>query len=615
MSKKQKKVLIRIALSTVLLIACVVIEHIIEPKWYIALPLFLIPYFVIGYDVLLKSARNIAHGQVFDENFLMAVATIGALATGEYPEAVFVMLFYQVGEFFQSWAVGKSRKSISALMDIRPDYANLIKDGETTEVDPYDVMIDDIILIKPGEKIPLDGEIIEGSTSIDTAALTGEALPKDATVGDKVVSGCVNLNGLIKVRVTSEFGESTVNKILELIEDSSSNKAASEDFITKFARYYTPIVVISAVLLAFIPPIFVGNILMWIQRALTFLVISCPCALVISIPLSFFGGIGGASRKGILIKGSCYLENLSKAEIAVFDKTGTLTEGSFNVTAVHPVNISEEELLKYCAYAESYSTHPIAISVKSYYGKEIDLGLIENVEEIAGHGIKATIDGHEVLAGNKKLCDMFGITPEPCEKIGTILHICIDRKYAGHIIISDSIKKNSAQMIKDLKANGVKTVMLTGDRDEVGKDVANTLGLDEAHTELLPADKVQIVEKLFNEKSKNGKLIFSGDGINDAPVLARADIGIAMGGIGSDASIEAADVVIMDDDIGKIGEAVKISKRTLKIVKENIVFALGIKISFLLLGAFGFTTMWMAVFADVGVSVIAILNSMRTLKK
>lgn len=615
MSNKQKKTLIRIAASTVLLIAAVVFEHTVEPKWYIALPVFLIPYFVIGYDVLFKSAKNIAHGQVFDENFLMAVATIGALATSEYPEAVFVMLFYQVGEFFQSWAVGKSRRSISELMDIRPDYANLIKDGEVQEVDPYDVTTDDIILIKPGEKIPLDGEIIEGSTSIDTSALTGESLPRDAGIGDKVVSGCVNLNGLIKVRVTSEFGESTVNKILELIEDSSSNKAASEDFITKFARYYTPIVVISAVLLAFIPPIFVGELKMWLMRALTFLVISCPCALVISIPLSFFGGIGGASRKGILIKGSCYLENLSKAEIAVFDKTGTLTEGSFSVTAIHPVGISKEELAYYCAYAEMYSDHPIARSVKDYYGKDIDSSVIENVEEIAGHGIKATIAGHEVLAGNKKLCDMYSIKTEPCEKIGTILHICIDGEYAGHIIISDSIKKNSAQMIKDLKANGVKTVMLTGDRDEVGKDVANTLGLDEAHTELLPAEKVAIVEKLFNEKSKNGKLIFSGDGINDAPVLARADIGIAMGGIGSDASIEAADVVIMDDDIGKIGTAVNISKRTLKIVKENIVFALGIKIAFLALGAFGITTMWMAVFADVGVSVIAILNSMRTLKK
>ncbi len=615
MSKKQKRNLIRIVLSSVLLIGAAVFEHIIEPKWYIALPVFLIPYFIIGYDVLLKSAKNIAHGKVFDENFLMAIATVGALATSQYAEAVFVMLFYQVGEFFQSWAVGKSRRSISDLMDIRPDCANLIKDGETLVVDPYDVAVGDVILIKPGEKIPLDSIIIEGSTSIDTAALTGESLPRDAGVGDKAISGCVNLSGLIKARVTSEFGESTVSKILELIEDSSSNKAASEDFITKFARYYTPIVVICAVALAVIPPIFTGEFKMWLMRALTFLVISCPCALVISIPLSFFGGIGGASRKGILIKGSCYLENLSKAEIAVFDKTGTLTEGSFNVTAVHPNGISEEELVRYSAYAECYSDHPIAQSVKSFYGKEIDSSKISDAKEIAGHGIVASVDGHEILAGNRKLCEMHGITPEDCEKTGTILHICIDEKYSGHIVISDKIKKNSAKMIKELSEHGCKTVMLTGDRDEVGKSVANELGIDEAYTELLPADKVDIVEKLFANKSKKGKLIFSGDGINDAPVLARADIGIAMGGIGSDASIEAADIVIMDDDIGKIGTAVKISKNTLKIVKENIIFALGIKISFLILGAFGITTMWMAVFADVGVSVIAILNSMRTLKK
>lgn len=615
MSKKQKKNLIRIVLASVLLIGAAVFEHVVNPQWYIALPVFLIPYLIIGYDVLLKSAKNIAHGKVFDENFLMAIATVGALATSQYAEAVFVMLFYQVGEFFQSWAVGKSRRSISDLMDIRPDCANLIKDGEVTVVDPYDVMVGDIILIKPGEKIPLDGVIIEGSTSIDTAALTGESLPRDAGVGDKAISGCVNLSGLIKVRVTSEFGESTVSKILELIEDSSSNKAASEDFITKFARYYTPIVVISALALAVIPPIFTGEFKMWLMRALTFLVISCPCALVISIPLSFFGGIGGASRKGILIKGSCYLENLSKAEIAVFDKTGTLTEGSFNVTAVHPKDISEEELLKYSAYAEYYSDHPIAQSVKSFYGKEIDSSKISDAKEIAGHGIRASVDGHEILAGNRKLCEMHGITPEDCENIGTILHICIDGKYSGHIVISDKIKKNSAKMIKELSEHGCKTVMLTGDRDEVGKSVAKELRIDEAYTELLPADKVDIVEKLFAKKSKKGKLIFSGDGINDAPVLARADIGIAMGGIGSDASIEAADIVIMDDDIGKIGTAVKISKNTLKIVKENIIFALGIKISFLILGAFGITTMWMAVFADVGVSVIAILNSMRTLKK
>ncbi|MCH5170381.1 MAG: cadmium-translocating P-type ATPase [Oscillospiraceae bacterium] len=615
MSKKQKKSLLRIILSAVLLIAAAVFEHIAEPSWYIALPIFLVPYIIIGYDVLVKSVKNIAHGQVFDENFLMAIATIGAIATGQYPEAVFVMLFYQVGEFFQNWAVGKSRQSISELMDIRPDYANLIKDGEITTVDPYDVVIGDIILIKPGEKIPLDGEIIEGSSSFDTSALTGESLPRDVGVSDKATSGCVNLSGVIKVKVTSEFGESTVNKILELIEESSSNKAASEDFITKFAKYYTPIVVFCALALAIIPTIFTGEFKMWLMRALTFLVISCPCALVISIPLSFFGGIGGASRKGILIKGSCYLENLSKAEIAVFDKTGTLTEGTFSVTAVHPTDISEEELIEYAAYAEYFSEHPIACSVKSFYGKEIDKSKIHDVKEFAGHGIEAEIGEHKILAGNKKLCEMHGIEADDCEQTGTILHICIDWKYAGHIVISDKIKENSAKMITELKNNGVKNVMLTGDRDAVGKDVANTLGIDEVHTELLPTDKVNIVEELITKKSKNGKLLFSGDGINDAPVLARADIGIAMGGIGSDASIEAADIVIMDDDIGKIGTALKLSKRTLKIVKENIAFALGIKISFLILGAFGITTMWMAVFADVGVSVIAILNSMRTLRE
>lgn len=615
MSKKQKKSLFRIVLSAVLLIAAAVFEHIAEPSWYIALPIFLIPYIIIGYDVLVKSVKNIAHGQVFDENFLMAIATIGALATGQYPEAVFVMLFYQVGEFFQNWAVGKSRQSISELMDIRPDYANLVKDGEITTVDPYDIVIGDVILIKPGEKIPLDGEIIEGNSSFDTSALTGESLPRDVGIGDKATSGCVNLSGVIKVKVTSEFGESTVNKILELIEESSSNKAASEDFITKFAKYYTPIVVFCALALAIIPTIFTGEFKMWLMRALTFLVISCPCALVISIPLSFFGGIGGASRKGILIKGSCYLENLSKAEIAVFDKTGTLTEGTFSVTAVHPTDISDEELIVYAAYAEYFSEHPIAHSVKAFYGKEIDKSKIRDVKEIAGHGIEAEIGEHKILAGNKKLCEMHGIEVDDCEQTGTILHICIDGKYAGHIVISDKIKDNSAKMITELKNNGVKTVMLTGDRDAVGKDVANTLRIDEVHTELLPTDKVNIVEDLFAKKSKNGKLLFSGDGINDAPVLARADIGIAMGGIGSDASIEAADIVIMDDDIGKIGTALKISKKTLKIVKENIAFALGIKISFLILGAFGITTMWMAVFADVGVSVVAILNSMRTLRE
>lgn len=614
MSKKQKKILARIIASAVLLIGFATVERIFEPAWYIALPMFLIPYFIIGYDVLWDAVRNIVHGQVFDENFLMSLATIGALGTQQFEEAVFVMLFYQVGEFFQNWAVAKSRKSISELMDIRPDYANIEKDGTIIQVDPDEVKIDDIIIIKPGEKIPLDGVIIEGSTSINTVALTGESLPRDAETGDAVISGCVNLNGLIKVRVTSEFGDSTVSKILELIEDSASNKAVSESFITKFARYYTPIVVISAVLLAFVPPIFMGNFKMWFMRALTFLVISCPCALVISIPLTFFGGIGGASRKGILIKGSCYLENLAKCEIAVFDKTGTLTEGSFEVTAVHPQKFSEEQLVEYCALAEGFSDHPIAKSVKKYYGKDIDALRINGTEEIAGHGICADIDGHRVLAGNSKLMNKYGIEHRDCSKVGTILHIAIDGEYAGHIVISDKIKVNSQSAISELKSMGCKTVMLTGDKTAVGKEVAEEIGIDEYHAELLPADKVTIVEELLSKKSEKGQLLFSGDGINDAPVLSRADIGIAMGGIGSDASIEAADIVIMDDDIGKIGTAVRISKRTLKIVRENITFAIGIKILFLILGAVGISNMWMAVFADVGVSVIAILNAMRALK-
>lgn len=614
MSKKQKKNLIRIIASAILLIAFAVIEHIFEPQWYIMLIMFLIPYFIIGYDVLWDSIRNIKNGQVFDENFLMALATVGAFATQQFEEAVFVMLFYKVGEFFEHWAVGKSRKSISELMDIRPDYANIERDGEIIQVDPDEVAIGDIIIIKPGEKIPLDAVVIEGSTSINTVALTGEALPKDVSIGDNIISGCVNINGLIKARVTSEFGESTVNKILELIEESASNKAVSENFITKFARYYTPIVVISAVILAFVPPIFVGGLKEWFMRALTFLVISCPCALVISIPLTFFGGIGGASKKGILVKGSCYLEDLAKCEIAVFDKTGTLTEGTFEVTAVHPKNMTADELIEICAYAEEYSDHPIAKSVKKYYGKEIDLSKIEGFDEVAGHGVRVIIDEKRVLAGNDKLMRRSGVKFEACNEIGTILHVAVDGEYAGYVVISDKIKKNTRGMISALKSLNCKTVMLTGDKDAVGKSVAAEIGIDEVHTELLPADKVKIVEQLFESKSEKGKLLFTGDGINDAPVLSRADIGIAMGGIGSDASIEAADIVIMDDDISKIGTAMSISKRTLKIVKQNIVFALGIKILFLVLGAIGLSNMWMAVFADVGVSVIAILNSMRSLK-
>ncbi len=613
MNGKQKKNLLRITVSAVLLVALAITERVFEPTWYIMLAAFFVPYLIIGYDVIFKALRNIAHGQVFDENFLMALATVGAFATRQFEEAVFVMLFYQIGEFFQSKAVEKSRKSISDLMEIRPDYANIEKDGKIIQVDPDEVAVDDIIIIKPGEKIPLDAVVVEGSSNINTVALTGEALPKSVSVGDKVISGCVNIDGLIKVKVTSEFSESTVAKILELIEESTSNKAKSENFITKFAKYYTPIVVISAVALAFIPPIFLGDFKEWFMRALTFLVISCPCALVISVPLTFFGGIGGASKKGILIKGSSYLENLAKCEIAVFDKTGTLTEGTFEVTDVIPQNFTKEQLVEICATVEAFSDHPIAKSVKNYYGKETDTSVITEVNEIVGHGIRAVLGKHVVLAGNGKLMEKYGVNYGKCEQLGTHLYLAVDNIYAGCIVISDKIKKNSKDTISALKALGCKTVMLTGDKDNVGKAVADEIGIDEIHTELLPVDKVKIVERLFDGKSNQGKLLFVGDGMNDAPVLSRADIGIAMGGIGSDASIEAADIVIMDDDIGKIGTAMNISKHTLRIVKQNIVFALGIKVLFLILGAFGISNMWMAVFADVGVSVIAILNAMRSL--
>lgn len=615
MNRKQKKSLARIISSFILFIAFAAAEHIFSFEWYISLMLFLIPYFLIGYDVLMRAGRNIIHGRVFDENFLMSLATIGALATKQYEEAVFVMLFYQVGEFFQDWAVNKSRKSISELMDICPDYANLLKDGEILEVSPEEVEVGDIIVVKPGEKIPLDGIITEGSTSINTAALTGEAAPRDASKGEAVISGCVNINGLIKVRVTGSFEESTVSKILTLIEESSENKAVSENFVTRFAKYYTPAVVIGAVLLAFLPPLILGGgVKTWLMRALTFLVISCPCALVISIPLSFFGGIGAASRKGILIKGSSYLEGLANCETAVFDKTGTLTEGIFEVTEVCCENFSESEATEYCALAEYYSDHPIAKSVKAYYGKELNASRISSAQEIPGHGVSADIDRKTVLAGSGRLMKKYGIPYTECDKAGTVLHIAVDGAYAGYIVISDKIKDGAKSCINELKRAGCKTVMLTGDKDIVGKEVGAALSIDEVYTELLPADKVEIVERLIGEKSKNGKLIFTGDGMNDAPVLSRADIGIAMGGIGSDASIEAADIVIMDDKLEKIGTAVKISKKTLRIVKENIVFAIGIKVFFLLLGALGIANMWMAVFADVGVSVIAILNSMRALK-
>ena len=584
--------------------------------------LFLPAYFVIGWDVLWRAAKNIIHGQVFDENFLMALATVGAFCTGffgkgEYPEAVFVMLFYQVGELFQSYAVGKSRKSISALMDIRPDYANVERDGSLCRVDPEEVQVGDVIVIKPGEKAPLDGVVLEGRSSLNTSALTGESLPREVEPGDDVISGCINLNGLIRVQVTKVFGESTVAKILDLVENSSSKKAKAENFITKFARYYTPIVVVSAVLLAVAPPLFTGgNWAEWIERALIFLVVSCPCALVISVPLSFFGGIGGASRDGILVKGGNFLEILSDTEIVVFDKTGTLTKGVFNVTAIHPDRYSEGELLELAALAESYSDHPISRSLKDAYGMEIDAARVSDVEELSGRGVKAQVDGRLVCAGNDKLMEEIGVIWHPCHRVGTTVHVAVNGEYAGHIVISDELKPDAAEAVASLKRAGVrKTVMLTGDAKAVGESVAKELGIDEVHAGLLPGDKVDRVEALLREKSERGKLAFVGDGINDAPVLSRADIGIAMGALGSDAAIEAADIVLMDDKPSKLAEAMKISKRTLRIVRQNIVFALAVKAAVLVLSAFGLSNMWEAVFADVGVSVLAILNASRALKK
>lgn len=617
MSRKQKKMLIRIIISFVLLIATFLIP--IENK-YLQLIAALIPFIIIGYDILLKSARNIFHGQIFDENFLMSIATIGSFVlgyfngSGEYEEGIAVMLFYQIGEFFQNYAVGSSRKSISSLMDIRPDFANIEKNGEIISVDPEDVEIGSITVIKPGERIPLDGIIEEGSSSIDTSALTGESMPQDVSAGDSIISGCINLNGLLKVQTTKEYGESTVSKILDLVENSSSKKSKAENFITKFAKYYTPFVVFAALALAIIPSIINGNWTEWINRALIFLVISCPCALVISVPLSFFGGIGGASKSGILVKGGNYLEILSKAETVVFDKTGTLTKGVFKVTAVHPEKISENQLLKYAAMAESFSNHPIAQSIREAYGSDTDSSLIKNYEEIAGRGIKCTINGKLICIGNDKLMNDIGADWHPCHHVGTSVHIAIDNFYAGHIIIADEIKPDSQQTIESLKKNGIKkTVMLTGDSEKVGKNIAEKLKIDEAYCGLLPGDKVDIVEKLLNETSEKGKLLFVGDGINDAPVISRADIGIAMGA-GSDAAIEAADIVLMDDKPSKISDAINISKKTLRIVYQNIVFALAVKIAILILGSLGFANMWAAVFADVGVSVIAILNAMRCMK-
>ncbi len=573
-------------------------------------------YAVVGWDVLWRAARNIAHGQVFDENFLMALATIGAFVLGEFPEAVEVMLFYQIGELFQSYAVGKSRQSITALMDIRPDYANIERDGALEQVDPDEVAVGDIIVIKAGEKIPLDGVIIEGSSSLDTAALTGESLPREVAAGDDVISGCINQSGLLRVRVSKEFGESTVSKILDLVENSSSKKARAENFITKFARYYTPVVVIGAVLLALLPPLLLGGSWnTWIERALIFLVISCPCALVISIPLSFFGGIGGASKAGILVKGSNYLEALSETEIVVFDKTGTLTKGVFQVTAVHPDTLPESRLLELAALAESFSDHPISRSLRQAYGKPIDSSRVSDVEELSGHGVQARVDGLLICAGNGKLMDRTGVQWHDCHLTGTVVHIAVDGCYGGHIVISDTVKPDAAGAIAALKQMGIRqTVMLTGDARAVAEQTAGQLGLDSFHAGLLPADKVARVEELLEQKSAKGKLAFVGDGINDAPVLSRADIGIAMGGLGSDAAIEAADIVLMDDQPSKIASAMRISKKTLRIVKQNIVFSLGVKGLILLLGAVGLASMQAAIFADVGVMILAVLNASRALK-
>jgi cadmium-exporting ATPase len=603
----------RIIIGAAVLAAAVLLS--LNNEW-LQIALFIISYIIVGGDVVKRAVKNIFKGQVFNENFLMSIATIGAFFIGEYPEGVAVMLFYQVGELFQSYAVGKSRKSIASLMDIRPDYANVKKGDELVKVDPDEVQIGDIIVIKAGEKIPLDGKVIEGSSMIDTSALTGESVPREVEVGSDILSGCININGVITAEVTKEFGESTVSKILDLVENASSKKSNSEQFITKFARYYTPVVVIIAVFLAIIPPLVIDGATFsdWIYRALAFLVVSCPCALVISIPLSFFGGIGGASKKGVLVKGSNYLEALAETEIVVFDKTGTLTKGVFNVQEIHPEGVSKEELLELTAHAESYSNHPISLSLKRAYSKEIDNGRISDVEEISGHGIIATVDGKKVMAGNIKLMKMMDIPYFKGELIGTIVHVAVNNKYIGYIVIADEVKEDSAQAIKELKAANIKqTVMLTGDNKSIGSKVAKELGLDKVYAELLPADKVEKLEELFSQKSKKGKLAFVGDGINDAPVLARADIGIAMGGLGSDAAIEAADVVIMTDEPSKIATTMKISKKTLKIAHQNIVFAIGIKIIVLILSAFGITTMWAAIFADVGVTIIAVLNAFRAL--
>lgn len=612
MSKRQKLMLGRILASALLLIVAVLLPV----EGWARLLAFLVPYAIIGWDILWGALRNISHGQIFDENFLMSIATVGAFFTGEYPEAVFVMLFYQVGELFQSYAVDRSRKSISELMDIRPDYANIERDGVLTQVDPEEVEVGDVVVIKPGERIPLDGIVLEGNSSVNTSALTGESLPQEVEPDSDVISGCVNMTGLLRVQVTKPFEESTVAKILDLVENSSSKKAKAENFITRFARVYTPSVVIGAALLALLLPPLTG--LPWaesIHRALIFLVISCPCALVISVPLAFFGGIGGASRQGILVKGGNYLEVLANAEIVVFDKTGTLTQGVFNVTAIHPKEFDEKKLLELAALAESYSNHPISRSLRDAYNAELDATRVTDAEELSGRGVRAKVDGMVVCAGNGKLMDEIGVPWHPCHRVGTTIHVAVDGVYIGHIVISDEVKPDAAQAIAGLKSIGVrKTVMLTGDAKAVGEAVAKQLGLDETHTQLLPADKVDQVEALLGQKTGKGALVFVGDGINDAPVLSRADVGIAMGGLGSDAAIEAADVVLMDDRPSKIADAVGIARKTKRVVMQNIVFALGVKALVLLLGAFGLSNMWEAVFADVGVSVLAILNSTRLLR-
>ena len=616
MNKKQKKMLIRIIIAAVL----IVVFSLLPAEGYLRFVLFMIPYLVIGYDILKKAFKGILNKQVFDENFLMAVATVGAILLGDYSEGVAVMLFYQIGELFQSYAVGKSRRNISELMDIRPDYANIEKDGTLEQVDPDEVEIGTIIVVQPGEKVPIDGVIIEGISTLNTSALTGESLPRDAKAGDEVISGCINMTGLLKIRTTKEFGESTVSKILELVENSSSRKSKSENFISKFAKYYTPAVCYGALALAFIPPIvllIMGKSAMWgdwIYRALTFLVISCPCALVISIPLSFFAGIGGASNQGILVKGSNYLETLAQTKYVVFDKTGTMTQGVFEVSGIHHNEMPDEKLLEYAALAECSSSHPISKSLQKAYGKPIDRNRVTDIEEISGNGVIAKVDGVSVAAGNTKLMNRLGIAYQDCHHVGTVVHMAIDGKYAGHILISDIIKPHAKEAIAELKKAGIsKTVMLTGDSKRVADQVAGELGIQEVYSELLPADKVSRVEELLNQKSEKDKLAFVGDGINDAPVLSRADIGIAMGALGSDAAIEAADIVLMDDDPLKISKAIKIARKCIRIVYENIYFAIGIKVLCLILGALGIANMWVAIFADVGVMILAVLNAIRTL--